>query len=62
MLISEINGAPAREHFLAAHLVDAGFVNTVLGYQMRRAKPALLPTEPEPEIEDEDSADIQESA
>jgi len=62
LLISEINGAPAREHLLAGHLVDAGFVDTVLGYQMRRAKTALMPTGPEPEMEDEDSADIQESA
>ncbi|MEQ1473785.1 MAG: hypothetical protein ABLQ96_08185, partial [Candidatus Acidiferrum sp.] len=62
LLISEINGAPAREHLLAGHLVDAGFVDTVLGYQMRRSKTALVPAEPEQEIADEDSADIQESA
>jgi ATP-dependent helicase Lhr and Lhr-like helicase len=62
LLISEINGAPAREHLLATHLVDAGFVDTVLGYQMRRTKPALLSAQPEPEIEDEDSPDIQETA
>jgi ATP-dependent helicase Lhr and Lhr-like helicase len=62
LLISEINGAPAREHLLATHLVDAGFVDTVLGYQMRRAKPALLSAQSEPEIEDEDSPDIQETA
>jgi ATP-dependent helicase Lhr and Lhr-like helicase len=62
LLISEINGAPAREHLLATHLVDAGFVDTVLGYQMRRTKPALLSAEPQPEIEDEDSPDIQETA
>ena len=36
LLIGEIEGAPAREHFLARFLEDAGFVNTVLGFQMRR--------------------------
>ena len=62
LLISEINDAPAREHLLATHLVDAGFVDTVMGYQMRRSKTALLPAEPDADIEDEDTADIQESA
>jgi ATP-dependent Lhr-like helicase len=62
LLISEINDAPAREHFLAPHLEDAGFVNTVLGYQMRRSKTMTLPTERVTEIEDEDAPDIQETA
>ncbi len=62
LLISEINDAPAREHLLAAHLVDAGFVDTVMGYQMRRSKTALVAAEPDADIEDEDTADIQESA
>lgn len=36
LLIGEINDAPARDHFLAHFLEEAGFVNTVLGFQMRR--------------------------
>jgi ATP-dependent Lhr-like helicase len=62
LLIGEINHALAREHFLAPHLEDAGFVNTVLGYQMRRSKTMTLPTDRVAEIEDEDASDIQETA
>jgi ATP-dependent Lhr-like helicase len=62
LLIGEISGASAREHFLAAHLEDAGFVNTVLGYQMRRAKPVVVAADSGGEAEEEDAADIQESA
>ena len=32
--------APAREHFLARFLEEAGFVNTALGFQMRRIIPS----------------------
>ena len=39
LLIGEINGAPAREHFSARFLAEAGFVNTALGFQMRRVTP-----------------------
>ena len=49
-------------HFLAHHLEDAGFVNTVLGYQMRRSKTMTLPSDRVAEIEDEDAPDIQETA
>ncbi len=45
LLIGEINGESAREHSLAGYLPDAGFVDTALGFQMRRvtaAKPAPL--------------------
>jgi ATP-dependent Lhr-like helicase len=65
LLIGDINGAPAREHVLGANLQDAGFVDTVLGYQMRRKNPLVVPPTPEPgaeEDDDEDSADIQETA
>jgi ATP-dependent helicase Lhr and Lhr-like helicase len=62
LLIGEINDAPAREHFLSAHLQDAGFVNTVLGFQMRRTKPLVVSEEPAEEIDDENAPDIQESA
>jgi ATP-dependent Lhr-like helicase len=48
LLIGEINGHPAREHFLAGFLLDAGFVDTALGFQMRRATghPAAPPQDP----------------
>jgi ATP-dependent Lhr-like helicase len=41
LLIGEIDGAPAREHFLAGFLEEAGFVPTANGYQMRRVAPVL---------------------
>jgi ATP-dependent Lhr-like helicase len=54
MLIGEINDVPAREHFLAQLLVDAGFRDTAQGFQMRRVAPvASLPVL----LEDEDEAD-----
>jgi ATP-dependent Lhr-like helicase len=36
LLIEMINGAPAREHFLACYLEEAGFADTANGFQMRR--------------------------
>ncbi len=36
LLIGEINGGPARDHFLGRFLEDAGFADTALGFQMRR--------------------------
>jgi ATP-dependent Lhr-like helicase len=36
LLIGEINDAPARDHFLARFLEEAGFVNGPLGFQVRR--------------------------
>jgi ATP-dependent Lhr-like helicase len=62
LLIGEINNAPAREHFLAPYLEDARFVNTVLGYQMRRTKPLIVTADPAVDGEDEDAPEIQESA
>jgi ATP-dependent Lhr-like helicase len=62
LLIAEINAAPAREHFLAPRLEDAGFVNTVLGYQMRRTRPTIVAADAAEEMEDEDSPNIQETA
>ncbi|MGA2812964.1 MAG: crosslink repair DNA glycosylase YcaQ family protein [Candidatus Acidiferrum sp.] len=41
LLIATIDDLPARAHVLAPFLEAAGFVNTALGFQMRRA--ALLP-------------------
>jgi ATP-dependent Lhr-like helicase len=62
LLIGEINNAPAREHFLATYLEDARFVNTVLGYQMRRAKPLVVTADTAVDAEDDDASDIQETA
>jgi ATP-dependent Lhr-like helicase len=36
LLIGEINDQPAREHFIAPLLQDAGFVDTAAGFHMRR--------------------------
>ena len=35
LLIGAINDAPARDHFLAGFLTEAGFVDSALGFQMR---------------------------
>jgi ATP-dependent Lhr-like helicase len=62
LLIGEINDAPAREHFLASYLEDARFVNTVLGYQMRRTKPLIVTADTAEESDEDDARDIQETA
>ena len=62
LLIGEINGTEARNHFLARFLQESGFVATSMGFQMRRTSgPATArdlreeDEEEEPEIEaDED--------
>jgi hypothetical protein len=41
-LIGSINEVVAREHFLARFLEEAGFVNTALGFQMRRVTPVTM--------------------
>ena len=43
LLIGTINGEPAREHFLARFIEESGFVNTAVGFQMRRMAPAFVP-------------------
>jgi ATP-dependent Lhr-like helicase len=50
LLIGSINEVLAREHFLARYLEEAGFVNTALGFQMRRVTPMAM-------AEAEDAAD-----
>ena len=67
LLIGSINGVPARDHLLARYLEDAGFVNTALGFQMRRvAAIAMLANEtqetPAQGDPDEMDTDITESA
>jgi len=44
LLIGTIDDLPAREHFLARFLEQAGFVNTTLGFQMRRVSPIASET------------------
>jgi ATP-dependent Lhr-like helicase len=55
LLIGEINDAPAREHFLARYLEEAGFVNAPLGMQMRRVQEPALPVQELPEDEEPDA-------
>ena len=63
LLIGVINGAPAREHFLARHLEEAGFVNTVLGFQMRRVPPIVAPEQSnEDDSDDDESPSVEVSA
>jgi ATP-dependent Lhr-like helicase len=49
LLIGEINESPAREHFLARFLEEAGFVQSPFGLQMRHiSEPAVNESAPEP--------------
>jgi ATP-dependent Lhr-like helicase len=62
LLIGQINDFPAREHFLARFLEEAGFVNTTLGFQMRRQS-RFVSQVPEPEDSSADSDEnISETA
>ena len=45
LLVGTMNGEPARQHFMAPFLEDAGFVNTAVGFQMRRIVPIAMPNE-----------------
>ena len=38
LLVGEVDGVPAHEHALAAWLLEAGFVRSGLGYQIRRER------------------------
>jgi ATP-dependent Lhr-like helicase len=42
-LIGTINGEPARQHFMARFLEASGFVDTAVGFQMRRITPVAMP-------------------
>jgi ATP-dependent Lhr-like helicase len=42
LLIGTINGEPARIHFMARFLEESGFVNTAVGFQMRRITAAAI--------------------
>jgi ATP-dependent Lhr-like helicase len=60
LLIGEINGTSAREHFLARFLEEAGFVDTAMGLQMRRTNVIEKTKEPDPD--DEEDSDVVETA
>jgi ATP-dependent Lhr-like helicase len=65
LLIGAIDGAPARDHFLARFLEDAGFVKTTLGFQIRHVTPIAAPFDAEGQNDsdgDEDAHGISESA
>ena len=57
LLIGEINDAPAREHFLARFLEEAGFVQSPLGLQMRHIAEAAVnePTRSPPDVPEGDT-------
>jgi ATP-dependent Lhr-like helicase len=56
LLVGEIDDQPAREHFLAQHLREAGFVDTSAGFQMRRVI-TPLPVPDHAEVDDEDDVE-----
>jgi ATP-dependent Lhr-like helicase len=60
LLIGTINGGPAREHFLARFLEESGFVNSAIGFQMRRIAPIPMPTQDASSVEAEEEADTDE--
>ncbi len=49
LLIGEIDSVLAREHFMARFLEEAGFLNTALGFQMRRVAPITALPEASPD-------------
>lgn len=63
LLIGEIDGQPARHHILAGFLEEAGFVETSVGFQMRRVVPAIKGGDLAlPQADDLDEEDTPESA
>jgi len=62
LLIGEINDAPAREHFIANFLVENGFIDTALGFQMRRVTRIMPSQDTDKDHAAEEHDDISESA
>jgi ATP-dependent Lhr-like helicase len=60
LLISTINGEPAQERFLARFLEESGFVNSAVGFQMRRIAPIAMPAQETTSVEAEEEADNDE--
>jgi len=48
-LIGEVDGVPTQAHFMAMHLVAAGFTPSSVGFLLRRDLSGELETAPEPE-------------
>jgi ATP-dependent helicase Lhr and Lhr-like helicase len=61
LLIAKVNEVPAREHPIGRFLEDAGFVDTALGYQMRRLA-SIAPSINEPEELEEPEQNMPETA
>jgi ATP-dependent Lhr-like helicase len=57
LLIGEINGRDAREHFLARFLEESGFLSTALGFQMRRGNVIEKASPDAGEPKEDDSAE-----
>lgn len=55
LLIEKINGVPAREHFLAHFLEEAGFADTASGFQLRRITP--IASDQSDDLDEADSAE-----
>jgi ATP-dependent Lhr-like helicase len=63
LLVREINGITAREHPLGRFLEEAGFIETSLGFQMRRSGGPYRPPEAEETEEpEEEPEDYQKTA
>jgi ATP-dependent helicase Lhr and Lhr-like helicase len=65
LLVGTINNQPAREHFLARFLEGAGFVDTALGFQMRRVRSQGIATQEEVPLDSvtaDDEPEISETA
>jgi ATP-dependent Lhr-like helicase len=61
LLIGNVNEVPARKHPIGRFLEDVGFVDTALGYQMRRL-PSILASISEPEELADPEQNIPETA
>ncbi len=60
LLVGEINGTPAQEHFLSRFLEESGFLRTAFGFQMRRSvapsfRPGLAEDGDVPEEEEDET-------
>jgi ATP-dependent Lhr-like helicase len=62
LLIGEINGAAAREHCISGQLKEFGFIDTALGFQMRRVTPRVPHRDAEVAHSEENDQDISERA
>jgi ATP-dependent helicase Lhr and Lhr-like helicase len=61
LLIGEINGVRAQDHFLSRFLQETGFVATSMGYQMRRAGGPITARQLSEEVEEEEELEDDDS-